>query len=269
MKRLVNRISHYLKIYYFLVRFSVIDILVFRTNALVMGLAPIVWLATMLIFIATIFSKVNQLGGWSFWEVVFLTGVHEIIFLLTWATFLTNLRRFIDDVRMGRFDQTLLKPINSRFLISFKSLDFTTIGSFLNVIFVFFFSFGKVINKIDLEGLIVFVIMLGLAYWICYLVYFIFASLSLFFINSKTFLDWIFDTADFDRYPAEIYPLNVRILFTFFLPILFFAYVPTALLLGKLGNAYLLFGLIIALALYLVSRFIWQMGLRHYQSASS
>lgn len=269
MRLLVNRFKYYLRILYSFIKFSLLDILIFRINALIMGLAPIVWLGTMILFLITIFSRVKQLGGWNFWEIVFLTGVHEVIFLLAWTTFASNLRTFIGDIQTGRFDQILLKPINPRFMVSFRFLDFTTFGSFLNVVFVFLFSFSRAVGRIDFMRLMGFMILLGVSYWICYFVYFIFASLALFFINVRIFLDWIFDLTDFDRYPAEIYPLTIRLFLTFFLPILFFAYVPTAFLLGKLNWSYVFISLLVLLFLYLISHFIWHRGLEHYQSASS
>lgn len=269
MKRLVSKLKYYFRIYYFLSRFSILSVLIYRINALVIGLAPIVWLGTMLVFLATIFSKVKQLGGWSFWEIVFLTGVHEVIFLLVWTTFAPNLRRFIRGVRTGEFDQVLLKPINPRFLASFKSLDFSTFGSFVNTIFVFVYSFSKVQNMIDFTRLPGFLLFLIISFWIAYFIYFIFSSLALFLINSQTLFEWTFDLTDFDRYPAEIYHSWVRAFLTFFLPILFFAYFPTAFLLGKVGWNYLFLGVVVLFVLYFISHFIWQAGLRHYQSASS
>lgn len=269
MKRLANRYWYYFRLYYTFCKFSVIDILIYRTNALIMGLAPIIWMATTLIFINTIYSQVRELGGWTYWETVFLTGVHELVFVLSWSTYHQNLRQFVDDVRTGRFDQILLRPINSRFLVSFKSLDLTAIGSFLNVIFIFFLSFGKVANQIIISRLIGFCIFLVIAYLVSYLVYFVFASLALFFINSRTFMDWIFEMTDFDRYPADIYPVTLRIFLSFFLPILFFAYFPTAFVLGKVGWEYLLYGLLVLVIFSLISRIVWHSGLRHYYSASS
>jgi len=269
MKQLVNKVKYYLKIYFFLVKLNVVGVLIYRVNPLIIGLAPFVWLATMLIFLATIFSRVKTLGGWNFWEIVLLSGVHEVIFLLTWATFLTNLRKFIDEVKTGRFDQILLKPISSRFLASFRNLDFTSVGGLLNAFFVFCFSLGKIIGEIHFLKIPGFLIFLLIAYFVCYFVYFIFTSLSLFFINSRTFIDWIFDVTDFDRYPAEIYTPRLRVFLTFFLPILFFAYYPTAYLLGKIGEGYLLIGLFLVIGLGLISHFLWHFGLRYYQSASS
>ena len=269
MRQLVSKLKYYFKIYYFLSRFSILSVLIYRINALVIGLAPIVWLATMLIFLATIFSRVKQLGGWSFWEIVFLTGIHEIIFLLVWTIFAPNLRRFIKEVRTGEFDQVLLKPISPRFMASFRFLDFSSFGSFLNAIFVFFYSFNQVKHLIDFTRLAGFLLFLFIGFWTAYFVYFIFSSLALFFINSQTLFEWTFDLTDFDRYPAEIYHSWVRVLLTFFLPILFFAYFPTAFLLGKVGWSYLFLGVAILFVLYFLSHYIWHAGLRHYQSASS
>jgi len=264
-----NRIKRYLSIYYFLARRSVIDILIFRVNALVIGLAPIFWLASMLVFIATIFSKVKSLGGWSVWEVVFLTGVHEVIFLLTWATVIPNLRSFVNDVRNGKFDQVLLKPISPRFLSSFKTIDFTVIGSVFNVIFVFFFSLSKVSINFSFPKLAGFLILLCFSYVIAYLIYFIFASLALFFINSRTLLDIVFELTDVDRYPAEIYPVVLKTFFTFFLPMLFLAYFPTAFLLGKVSAIYIIYAFLVAAVFFFISHIVWHRGLKNYQSASS
>lgn len=269
MKQLVSKGRYYFKLYYCLVRANVMEILIFRANALVMGLGPIVWMAGMVIMAATIFSKVSNLGGWNFWEVIFLTGVHELIFILSWSIFLINLRTFIDDVRSGLLDQFLLKPISARFLVSFRGLDFTNIGSFLNVIFIFFFSFSKIMNETFFTRLPGFILFLFIAYGICYLVYFIFACLVFYMLNSRTFLDIIFEMTDFDRYPAGIYPNFLRTFLTFVLPILFFAYYPTAFLLGKIGNQYLYLGLFLLVILWLISNFIWRKGLKRYQSASS
>lgn len=269
MKQLANRLKYYLKIYFLLVKLSLVDILMFRINALIIGLAPIVWLATMIAFLMTLFSKIDTLGGWNFWEIVFLTGVHEVIFLLTWITFSQNLRVFVSEVQTGRFDQVLLKPTNPRFLVSFRLLDFTAIGGFVNALFVFFYSFNRAVGNAGFGRLLIFAFFLILAYWVTYLTYFIFASLALFFVKSEILIDWLFDTTDFDRYPAEIYPSGLRVFLTFFLPVLFFAYIPTAFLLGKVSWVYLPVGFLLALVLYFLSSYFWHTSLRRYQSASS
>lgn len=269
MKRLVNRLFFYLRLYVCFVRFSIQDILVYRLNGLLFGVAPIVWMGTVLIFIATIFSKVKSLGGWTLWEVIFLTSIHELIFIFTWTTFVANLTSFTNEIRTGRLDLVLTKPVNPRFLISFRSFDFSVIGSFINALLIFVFSFTRAVEGIVFYKLIGFLILLIMAYWIVYYIYFFFACVSLFFASSRYLMDWIGELTDFDRYPAEIYSSWLRVLLLFFLPILFFAYVPTAYILGKVGEEYIIGGLFVLVALHLITTAIWRRGLRYYQSASS
>ncbi|MBI4359122.1 MAG: ABC-2 family transporter protein [Candidatus Nealsonbacteria bacterium] len=269
MKPLVSEIRRYLRLWRLLLRLSLSEMLMFRINGLLFGLAPIVWAATVLIFLGVIFSKVKTLGGWSLWETVFLLGVSETVFVVYWASFLINLRNFINEVRTGRFDQSLLKPINSRFLVSFRTLDFTLLGSFINSLAIFVVSLAKVSDQIHFSRLPGFLFLLAAAYAICYLFHFIFASLAFWVVNARPFLDWIFEIADFGHYPAGIYPPSLRMFFTFFIPILFFGYFPTAFLLGRLDNLYLGIAILLILALSIISRLVWRAGLQRYQSASS
>jgi ABC-2 type transport system permease protein len=269
MKPLASKISRYLRLWLFLSRLSLSEMLIFRINGLLFGLAPVVWALTILVFLSIVFSKVKTLGGWSFWETVFLLGVSEAIFIVYWASFLVNLRSFINRVRTGRFDQLLLKPVNLRFLVSFQALDFTLLGSFVNSLAIFFVSLVKVSQQIDLARLPGFLFLLLAAYIICHLFHFIFASLAFWVVNARPFLDWIFEVSDFGHYPAQIYPPSLRLFFTFFVPVLFFGYFPTAFLLGRLENVYLAIAVLLILILYVISRYLWQAGLRRYQSASS
>lgn len=269
MKPLVNKIYRYLRLYLHFLKFSFQDVLIYRVNALMFGLAPIIWMVTMLILIATIFSKVKQLGTWSFWELIFLTGTHEIIFTLTWCIFWVNLTNFPNLVKSGRLDQLLLKPVNPRFVISFRYFDFSVIFSAISTAAVFLVSLYKVLPAIISQRVPGFILLMIMAYLICYLMRFIFSSLSLFFISTRYLSEWIGELTDFDRYPAEIYSSWLRAFLLLGLPILFFAYVPTAYLLGKIGEEYIVLSLFISCILYLISRFLWHAGLRRYSSASS
>jgi ABC-2 type transport system permease protein len=245
------------------------DILIYRINGLAFGLAPVIWLSTMLVFITVIFSQVKVLGGWSLWEVIFLTGVHELIFIFSWAFFAANLQNLPSHVRLGSLDSFLLKPVSPKFLVSFRSFDFSVILSIVNSLAVFLFAFPRVVGAIDLARLAGFIFLGVLAMGISYSLYFIFASLSLFFTSSSYFFSWVGEVVDFDRYPAEIYSSWLRTFLFFGLPVLFLAYVPTAFLLEKIGAEYLVFSFLIFAVLSMIANFIWKVGVKRYQSASS
>lgn len=268
MKPLVNKIYRYLKLYYYFSRQSIMSTTIYRVNSLLGGITPVVWMATTIVFISVIFKASENIGGWSYWQVMLLLGIHELVFLGTWMIFADNLRRFAEELRFGYFDRILILPANHRFLISFNSLDFTVIGSLANVIVVLSLALTHVSLNIDFFRLLTFLVSLGSAYIMVYLIYFILATLSLFWVNSEVYLDWLLEATDFDRYPAEIYSSYFKFFLLFGLPILFFAYVPTAILLGKLPGYFVLWGLLVAGWLYLISTWLWRKGLKKYQSAS-
>jgi len=273
MKQLVNKLLHkifrYLRLYFLIAKTSVMSVFIYRANSLIFGITPIIWMLTSLVFITVIFGGVKEIGGWSFWEIMLLLGIHELVFLGTWMFFADNLDAFIFDVRTGAFDRTLVKPANHRFLVSFGAIDFTGIGSLLNTIVILSLAIPHVDIKISAVKIVLFLISLFSAYAITYLLYFSISCLSLFFVNAFTFSDWLLEATDFDRYPADIYSRGFRRFLFFGLPILFFAYVPTAILLGKIPDYFVGLGLLVILWLLIISTFLWRKGLKKYQSASS
>lgn len=269
MKQLANKIIRYLKLYFLIVKTSVMSVFIYRVNSLLFGITPIIWMLTSLVFISVIFGGIKEIGGWNYWEVMLLLGIHELVFLGTWMFFADNLDEFIYNVRTGAFDRTLVKPANHRFLVSFGSIDFTGIGGLFNTIVILSLAFPHVVVKISALKIILFLISLLSAYAITYLLYFSISCLSLYFVNAFTFSDWLLEATDFDRYPAEIYSRGFRRFLFFGLPILFFAYVPTAILLGKIPDYFVGLGLLVVIWLLILSTVLWRKGLKRYQSASS
>lgn len=270
MRQLVNKFRRYLKLYYYLVKFSVMNVLIYRINSLIMGITPVVWMASSVSFLVVIFGDAKQIAGWGFWELTFLLGVHELIYLFSWLTFINNLMEFSRWIRLGKFDMTLLKPVNHRFFVSFNSIDLSgALGGIFNTTLLIGLSLIKLNLSFNFSRVLFFIFGLMISYAVFYLLVFLLSSLSLYWVKAETFLDWLMESTDFDRYPAEMYSDWFRFFLFTFLPILFLAYTPTAILLGKLPWYYDFFGLVIVVWLYFVSTVIWRKGLRHYESASS
>lgn len=270
MKQLVNKFKRYLRLYYYLIKSSIMSVLVYRINTLMMGTTPIVWMLTTVAFITVIFQKGSQIGNWKYWELMFLLGVHEFIYLMSWLTFVGNLIGFTHFVRLGKFDITLLRPVNHRFFVSFNSLDLSgAFGGIFNTVFLVGLSLSKLDFQISIVRVIAFLFSLIISYLVFYLIIFSITSLSLFFVKSETFVDWFMELTDFDRYPAEIYSNWFKYFLFSFLPILFLAYVPTAIFLGRLPLYFVGIGLVVVACLYIISSILWRAGLKNYQSASS
>lgn len=269
MKQLVNKIHRYLKIYYYTSKVGIMEVLIYRINSLLMGVAPVIWAFTFVIFLSVIFKETKSLGGWDNLELVLLLGVQEIVFMLTWMTTIGNLQEFSNCVKYGKFDLVLLRPLNHRFWVSFNSIDVSGILGLINAILITIFSLVRLGASLFFGRVFFFLLGIIIAYLLVYLLAFIFTSLSFFFVEAGVFHSLLMELWDFGRYPAEIYDNRFKLFLLLFVPVLFLSYVPSAILLGKLPWYYDLLGLLLVIILNLISSLIWRKGLRRYQSASS
>jgi ABC-2 type transport system permease protein len=269
MRQLVVKFVRYFHLYTKLMKASLMEILIYRPNALIMGFAPIIWTVFTIFSLRVIYSRVSAIVGWSFYDMILLVGVNEVLFLLTWLTFVRNLRRFINDIRTGYLDFFLLKPANPRFLISFNRMDITTLSSLVNAVFILSFALRKLALHLSLIQGFNFLVLLVCAYLITYCLYFIVASLSLWTVRGETFIDWLFEATEFGRYPEDIYKGWMKKILLFVIPLLFFAYVPAAALLGRITFRYTALALFLVAFLFFISEVVWRAGLRQYQSVSS
>lgn len=269
MKQWVAKFTRYRRLYIRLVKLSLMEIFIYRPNALMMGFAPIIWTVFAIFSLSVIYSRVSAIAGWSFYDMVFLIGVNEVLFVLTWLTFVGNLRNLIGNIQTGYLDSFLMKPVNPRFLISFNRVDITALGSLVNAVFILGFAGKKLALHLSLAQVFNFLVLLVCGYLLIYLLYFILASFSLWATKAEVFLDWLFEAIEFGRYPEDIYKGWTKKVLLFVVPLLFFAYVPAASLLGRVTFKYTALAFLLVVIFFCISGIVWKKGLKQYQSASS
>jgi len=269
MKLWAAKTKHRLKLYRYILILSLKETFIFRINTLLVGLAPLVWLGTIIIFLTTLFARISTLGSWQFWEIILLTGVHEIIFSLSWAIFSSNLRNLDRTIDRGEFDLILTKPVSPRFLATFQH--FNTIGliSLVNSLVLITVSFFHLSFSFTFFRLIGFILLIAIGLLISLHLHTLATSLTLAFIRAKSLGDILWEIYEIGHYPAEIYPTKIRYFFLTAIPVLLFAYLPTAFLLGKINYPWIIFALIILLLFSKAASFAWAWGLKKYQSISS
>ena len=86
------------------------------------------------------------------------------------------------------------------------------------------------------------------------------------FDNNVTILQALLDAG---RYPVTVYPVWLRILVTFVVPIAVATTVPLQALRGELGWWQVLMFLAIGAASLLIAGQVWKLGVRRYSGASS
>ena len=79
--------NRYLSIFALTARNSLIREMNFKLNFLLWMVVELLWFAGQLAFIEVLYGQVNEIAGWTKWQLVALVGVHQIIAQLFQAFF--------------------------------------------------------------------------------------------------------------------------------------------------------------------------------------
>src|SRR3954470_8396486 len=124
-----TKLARYGSIYLELWKNSVAREMGFKSNFILWIIVELLWFALQLAFFNVIYSHTDSIAGWTRWEVVLLVGASHFIQQLFQAFFLTNCVNLSELVRTGKLDFMLLLPVNTRFLVSLRTVD---LGGFVN-----------------------------------------------------------------------------------------------------------------------------------------
>jgi ABC-2 type transport system permease protein len=260
---------HALKLITTLFKVNIQQELAYRADALINALLSLMWLGWELLSLNIIFNNTATLGGWGQGELIALLGVWRLVNTLMIALVWPNTQKFNTSVRDGSLDYTLLQPVNSQFLVSFSRIVIwrawdVGLAAALIVIGIRMSGGGTVPLNIasflllTLSGVLIiyslWIVMIALTFWFVK------------FDNSVTILQALMDSG---RYPAQVYPIWLRMLVTFVIPIAVATTVPLQALRGELLWWQILMFLGISAASVLISAQVWKAGVRRYSGASS
>ncbi|HMP04606.1 MAG TPA: ABC-2 family transporter protein [Gemmatales bacterium] len=254
-------------------RVSMAQELAFRGNFLAKITVEILWLGLLLVFYRTIFAQTSVVATWSQWEYLFFVGCYFMIEGLIETFFLANAMSFSDLVRTGGLDFYLLQPIDEQFLISFKSIDWSTVPNVflgLGVMTLATLQGGWPVTP----GLLAVVAVLclcgvGLAYGFLLML----TSSSVWLLRNQSLMEmwWLFTSLM--RYPREIFSRSwaapLGFVFTFLVPIMLVVSVPAATMVKLFDPLLCAYAVVATAAVLCLARRVLHFALRSYRSASS
>lgn len=260
---------HTLRLLSAFIKVNVQMALAYRVDTAVNILLEISGLAWELISLNIIFANTQTLAGWNLGELITLLGVFHLVNALMAVLIWPNTERFNAAVRDGTLDYTLLQPADSMFLMTFSRmviwrvwdllLGAVLIGIGVNMSGLIA-SFAQVVSflLLCLTGSVIlyslWIVMIAATFWFTK------------FDNNVTILQALLDTG---RYPAGVYPIWLRIIVTFVIPIAVATTVPLQALRGELNILQvLLYTVISGISFFAASR-VWKAGVKKYSGASS
>ncbi len=260
----------YLGIYGALWRNSVVREMTFRANFLLWIVVELIWFGLQLSFIVVIYQHTESIGTWTKWEVVMLIGASHFIQEIFQAFFLNNCTQISEHIRTGRLDFMLLLPVNTRFIVSLRTVD---LGSFVNATFALLV-IAYAARQLDLSPgamqITGFAVLALSGVLIHYSLMFLLASTSFWTVRAQGIVWGYYSLFHITRMPDVIFRGFFKVFFTFAVPMLLVANVPVKLLAEKLGSPMemlLLLGM--TAACLALSEIGWRFAIKYYTSASS
>jgi ABC-2 type transport system permease protein len=252
-------------------RASLHEELAYRANFLLSLLHSLLNLATGAAGVWILFGQVESIRGWTFAGTLALLGVYltaAALRRLFIGPSLEALAGMDGEIWTGQFDFTLLRPVDTQFLASFRrwrALALFDLALGLGVI-------GTAAWQMEaaptLAALAAFTVALLAGIAILYAILLAFSALI--FWSPGFLFTWLFDAVfQMARYPLGAYPSWVRLALTWVIPVGLITTVPAQALTGAATPLGLVGVVGLAATMTLAASLLFRRGLRRYHSASS
>lgn len=259
---------NYLKLYLEMVKTHIKASMEYKIDFVVDILTQIARSIFGVVFIWVLFQNITSINGWSFGEMLFLSGFSQLVFGLFNSFFVLWNLEFL--VTRGEFDKILIKPANALFQLITNELDIEHIGDIILALIIISVSSQMIGLSWNLANMAMLVFFSVTGVVILFSLALITSSFSFWFGKSNTLTEVIYHLTQFTKYPLEIYNALIAFSVSFVVPFAFVNYYPAQLFVGKgIAPSFAYLAPVVAIITFAVAYTIWKLGLKNYQSTGS
>jgi len=243
--------------------------LAYRADTIVSILLNLMWLGWELLSLNIIFSNTTSLGGWGLGELIALLGVFRLVNTMMMALIWPNTEKFNQSIRDGSMDYTILQPVNSMFLVTFSRITVWRIWDLVLAIVLIVIGINISGDTTSPLSILTFILLTVSGAIVIYSLWIVLIALTFWFTkfdNNVTILHALLDAG---RYPVTVYPVWLRIIVTFVIPIAVATTIPLQALRGDLNINQVILFFTIGIVSFLIASRVWKSGLKQYSGASS
>ena len=243
--------------------------LAYRADTVVNILLNLMWLGWELLSLNIIFSNTTTLGGWGLGELIALLGVFRLVNTLMIALIWPNTEKFNQSIRDGSMDYTILQPVNSMFLVTFSRITVWRIWDLVLAIILIVVGINMAGDITTPLNILTFILLAITGTLIIYSLWIVLIAMTFWFTkfdNNVTILQALLDAG---RYPSTVYPVWLRVIVTFVIPIAVATTIPLQALRGELEPGRILLFIGVSIISFWIATKVWKLGLKQYSGASS
>jgi ABC-2 type transport system permease protein len=221
-------------------------------------------------FVLVLFTRIPDLKGWSFHEVLFVYGF-SLIPMGLFNIVSLNLYEFGDAyIVEGRFDRVLLRPVHSLFQVLFEQFRLESLQEVATGLVVVAYCAARLGIRASLGNLLLFPALIVCGAIVYTSVFVVLASVNFWFEDRIGISPPVYNMIAFGRYPITIYNGFIQFVLSWVIPFAFASFYPTVRFLGR-REFELEFHLVpvVTAAAALGALAVWQLGVRQYKSTGS
>ena len=262
-------IANYLRLFGLFVRTQFQYEIEYRTNLALQVVEMLAFSSTSVGAVLVLFSYTQTLNGWTLSQMLVLLGVFYLVWGVSDLIFDPSMTQFMEQVRLGTLDFTLLKPANSQFLVTLRYQALVQVAQVALGAVVLAVGLTRLGQAITLGNALAFLLTLACGLVLVYAILLVLATLSFWFVRVDNIMVIYAAFFDAGRFPVDVYPGWLRLTLSTVVPIGVAVTVPSQAISGRLDPLSLL-GTVAGTALaFAFASWFWRRGLRSYTGASA
>lgn len=250
-------------------RVGLMNELQYRANFFVQLLQTIVFTGTGLVALALIFRHTDDLDGWSRPQLLVVLGMYTAVGGFIGFMIEPNMGRIMSDVRLGTFDYVLTKPVDSQVLASLREFRLWRLIDVVVGAVVAAWGVAQLDDGLTTGAVVGFVVTVLVGMVLVYCIWLIVTSGAFWFVRMDMVQDLFTGMYRAGQYPVTVYPVWLRLILTYLIPIGFAITVPSESLTGRLTVVRVAVALGFLVVAFGATRLVWKIGTKRYSGASA
>lgn len=271
---------YYLRVFFTFFRNAIVREMMFQGNFLIQIITRAFWFFAQIALFGIIFGSVPEINGWTRDQYFAFMATGMLINGIVETFFMPNCANLSEQIRTGKLDFALVKPIDSQFLVSLERINLAMLSQLALAAGLLLKSLWNLGEPISALQLALFFLYVAAGVLFFYSMMMITACSSIFLGRNQGLYDFWFYITVFARYPRSIYDGQdndrfesgemLQFGFSYIMPILLVVTVPARIIVGTLEEKHwAVVALLTALIGLVISRLVFRWSLNHYRSASS
>ncbi len=241
----------------------------YKTTFILNVIARIIMSFATVLSVLFMFSRFNEVEGFSLAETLICTSVVTMAFSIA-EVFARGFDIFPRLLGNGEFDRALVRPRGIIFQILASHIEFLRLGIFIQAAAVLCYAIPNSGVTWTPDKVLTLILMIFCGAVVFFGLYILYASFAFFTTEGLEFMNILTHGGrEFGRYPFSIYGGGILKFLTYVIPLALFQYYPLLYLLGRAKSKLYMFLPLIALLFILPCYGFFRIGLRRYKSTGS